>query len=511
VTDSPNITPDSLQAEICRRSFYEFEKRFWHVVIETEPVWNWHIRTLCEELQIVAERVFKGEEKEYDLLINVPPGSTKSTTASIMFPAWCWCRMSSIRTISGSYTHELALSLGRKSRLVIKSELYQRLFGAGVPGPGKGHKDQRVILRDDQDTKTFYETIQGGDRHCVGSEGDIGGFHGHFIIVDDPINPNEVHSPAALRKVNRWMNESLFSRKVDKKVSVIILIMQRLHEEDPAGAMMEMSRLHPDQIKLRHICLPAEESDRVKPKRLRLKYTKDKDGHSLLDPVRINYSVLQEWRIKLGPFGYSGQIEQWPVPPEGGMFKVDRIQIGAPPPVLKFHRICRYWDKAGSEMGQGAETAGVKMGEYMEWAGGKVSVRLFWILDAIHGRWDSGERERIIRQTAEADGKNVIICVEQEPGSGGKESAQGTVRNLAGYTIGKDKVTGDKILRADPFSVQVNEGNVRALQGALWWPYLRDQLSLFPMAKLKDGVDAASGAFAVLTNKVRVGALFGKR
>ena len=76
-----------------------------------------------------------------------------------------------------------------------------------------------------------------------------------------------------------------------------------------------------------------------------------------------------------------------------------------------------------------------------------------------------------------------------------------------GYTIGKDKVTGNKMLRADPFSIQVNNGNVRAAQGPEWWAATRDQLSLFPFGSLKDIVDAASGAFAVLTNKVQVGTL----
>ena len=491
------LTPESLQAEICRRSFYQFVQRFWHVVISEDPVWNWHIKVICDELQAVAERVFKGLPKLYDLVINVPPSSTKSTLCSIMFPVWCWTRDASIRTIGGSYTDLLALDLSRKGRLIVKSDLYRRLF-------------PEVQLRDDQDTKTYYETTEGGDRHSVGSEGDIGGFHAHFLIIDDPINPGEVHSPASLRKVNRWLTETVFSRKVDKNVSVIIIIMQRLHEEDPSGMMLAEAKAHPDKIRVRHICLPGEESDRVTPKRLRLKYQKDAEGHSPLDLVRAPWDVLQEARIRLGPFGYSGQIEQWPVPPEGGMFKVAKIQVGIPPPMMKFRRIVRYWDKAGTEAGLGAETAGVKMGEYVEIVGGKLMVRHFWILDVIHGRWDSGERERIIRQTADIDGRGVVVCVEQEPGSGGLESAQGTVRNLAGFTVGKDKVTGSKELRADPFSVQVNEGNVRVKEGLMEWPAMRDQLALFPFARLKDIVDAASGAFAVLANRVRVGALGGR-
>jgi len=331
VAKTPNVglSEDDLLRSICRESFYQFVKTFWSTIISEEPVWNWHIKVLCDEVQLVAERVFRGEPKLYDLVINVPPSSTKSTIVSIMFPVWCWTRAAYIRTIGASYTDLLALDLSRKGRLIVKSELYQRLFPA-------------VQLRDDQDTKTYYETTEGGDRHSVGSEGDIDGFHAHFLLVDDPINPGDVHSAAALRKVNRWLKETLFSRKVDKQVSVVIIIMQRLHEEDPSGMMLAEAKAHPDKIKVRHICLPGEESDRVSPKRYRLKYQKDAQGNSLLDLVRAPRAVLEEARIRLGPFGYSGQIEQWPVPPEGGMFKVAKIQVGIPPPLMKFRRIVRY-------------------------------------------------------------------------------------------------------------------------------------------------------------------------
>lgn len=502
-----SISEGSLEAEICRRDFKQFVRRFWHIIIAEEMVWNWHMGVLCDELQTAAERVFKGQPKLYDLIINVPPGSTKSTIVSIMFPAWCWTRMPSIRTISGSYTDALALDLSRKARIIIKCEKYQQLFGEFAPEPKKGEKDQRVILRDDQDTKTFYETIQGGDRHAISAGADITGFHGHFILVDDPINPKEVKSVAEMKTVSSWMKETLPSRKVDKLIAVTVLIMQRLHEEDPTGAMLELHKAHPEKVPIRHICLPAEESERVRPWRLTAKYTKDEKGHSMLDLARIPKGVCETFKAINGPFAYSGQFEQWPVPPEGGMFKVSMIKLGTPPARKSFWMIVRYWDKAGGEDLGSAETSGTLMAEYREMVGVKYKIREFWVLDVIHGRWDSGERERIIRQTAEADGRDVIVCVEQEPGSGGKESAQDTVRSLAGFVVGKDKVTGNKILRADPFSVQVNQGNVRVKLGAAWWDDYRNQLMMFPFGKLKDMVDSGSGAFAVLTNRVKVGAL----
>ena len=126
---------NDIAASICRDSFFEFVKEFWSTVIVAEPVFNWHIKYLCDELQTVAERVFRGEAKEYDLIINVSPGSTKSTIASIMFPAWNWTRMAHARHICGSFTEALAHDLSVKSRTVIGSEKYQDLFPEIVMWP----------------------------------------------------------------------------------------------------------------------------------------------------------------------------------------------------------------------------------------------------------------------------------------------------------------------------------------------------------------------------------------
>ena len=120
--------------------------------------------------------------------------------------------------------------------------------------------------------------------------------------------------------------------------------------------------------------------------------------------------------------------------------------------------------------------------------------------DLKRGQWRADERERIIAQTAEADGYNVHIMVEQEPGSGGKESAEGTIRGLAGYIIQKDRPTGNKEFRADPLSVQVNSGNIR-LRVAMWNKEYTEEFSMFPNSTYKDQVDATSGAFNYLVMK----------
>lgn len=490
------LTRQAVQAEICKRSFYHFLKRHWSLAVSAEPIWNWHIKYICDEAQIACERVFAGLPVEYDLLINVPPGSTKSTIISIMLPAWCWTRMERMRIIGTSHNKDLALDLARKSRGVVKSEQYIDLFD--------------IALKHDQDTKTYFENEAGGDRHAVGTDGSIIGFHGDLILVDDPVNPKGARSELEIKGVNIALNEGIFTRKTDKRTALIIMVMQRLAETDPSAEMLRRSLEGTEgAAPVKHICLPADlRTGRtfVKPQRLVHKYVDD-----LLDPIRMPRDVLKKEKLRLGEYGYAGQYDQNPVPAEGGMFKTDRIRCDRPtPPRSAFKRVARYWDKAGTE-GDGAYTAGVLMALHdIKDAQGKVVETNIWILDVIRFQEESATRERIIRQTAEMDGKNVFIGVEQEPGSGGKDSVNATIRStLFGFSVVGDKVTGDKAVRADPFSVQVNNGNCYVKPGAEWWPAFRDEMKLFPVGRYRDQTDAASGCFSLLTNRLTVGALGG--
>src|SRR4051812_4108312 len=103
------INERKLRRAILKKSFYEFFKFFWPTIVAEDLVLNWHIQYLCQELQLVAERVFTGQPKLYDLVINISPGSSKSTIISQVFPAWCWTRMPSLRYIGGSYSYDLAM------------------------------------------------------------------------------------------------------------------------------------------------------------------------------------------------------------------------------------------------------------------------------------------------------------------------------------------------------------------------------------------------------------------
>lgn len=154
----------------------------------------------------------------------------------------------------------------------------------------------------------------------------------------------------------------------------------------------------------------------------------------------------------------------------------------------------RYWDKAGTVSEDAAFTSGVLMHHMLD---GR-----FVVSHVCRGKWGSLEREENIRQWARRDLEllkgNYEVGVEQEPGSGGKESAESTIRNLAGFRCFADKVTGSKEVRAEPFAAQVQNGNVWLVAGGWYYAYL-DELESFPQGKWMDQVDASSGAFNHMT------------
>jgi len=162
---------------------------------------------------------------------------------------------------------------------------------------------------------------------------------------------------------------------------------------------------------------------------------------------------------------------------------VDAVPVGA-------QRV-RYGDKAATkdktEKGnpRGARSASVRMARHNG---------IYYVEHAHAARMNVAEREALWRSLAETDPEGTVQWVEQEPGSGGKESAEATIRNLAGFSVYADRVTGDKLLRSQPLAAQAYAGNVKLVRGP-WNAEFLDELHAFPKGARKDSVDAASGAF----------------
>lgn len=289
----------AVQADECRQSFYYFLQTFWNVIIPEIPVFNWHIKYLCDELQKLSYYIVNRQSKPYDIIINIPPGSTKSTIVTIMWHPWLWTQDARLRVISNSYSGDLSLEHASKSKDIITSDLYKLLF-------------PEIQIRHDKSGKGSYENTKGGARYSTSTGGTITGKHAHIILNDDPVNPKQAESDSLRLQANEH-TKTLSSRKVDKKNTPMVTIMQRLHDDDVTGYLLKKKG-----DKIRHICLPAEVSDRVNPPELKERYI---DG--LLDPVRIDREVIAEAKIDLGSRQFAGQYEQAPSVEGGNIIKAD--------------------------------------------------------------------------------------------------------------------------------------------------------------------------------------------
>lgn len=218
-----------------------------------------------------------------------------------MYIAWCWTIDPTQRFICGSYAQTIARKDAAFTQMIINSDKYQRYFPS---------------IKLTKDAVDLIRNTNNGERYATSSGSGITGIHAHQIIIDDPLNPKESSSEVERRTANDWFDTTLPTRKVDKKITPTIIVMQRLHEDDPTGHILSKG------LPVKHICLPAELSDNVTPDEVRDNYT-----NGLLDTIRLDKQVLDEMRKTLGSYGYSGQFEQRPAPQEGGLIKRDFFQI----------------------------------------------------------------------------------------------------------------------------------------------------------------------------------------
>ena len=452
--------------DLCRLDYFQFVKTFWPYVSTEKLQINWHIPYLCKEIQYHSERVFNGLPKENDLVVNISPGTSKSTIFTTLFLPWAWTRMPGFRYIGTSFAEDLAFELTVKSRRVVLSPLYQKLF-------------PEIELRDDLNNKSLWSNTLGGDRYAAGTGGNITGRHAHCIGIDDPLDPKGGRSKAKIEEAAKYIKETLPSRKVSKEISWTYMVMQRIAVGDPTAIFLENF----PGVKL--ICLPGEETDNIHPPELREHYV---DG--LFDPVRLSRRVLLSLKAELGEYGYCGQILQQPIPVGGGAIKTDRIQLHmAPPPDKAFRKIVRFWDKAALA-DSGDWTVGAKLGILPDGT--------IWILGITRGQWSTDTREDMIKVTGHLDGKHVKIGMEQEPGSSGIDAVKESIKRLHGFNVTAVKSTGNKLLRMDTFATQINVGNVHtALSGKILEDYLKE-LRYFPDGSNDDQCDASSGAYTML-------------
>lgn len=452
-----------------------FVRRAWHVIEPGQPYKHgWHVDAVCEHLEAAT----RGEITR--LLINIPPGTMKSTLVSVFWPAWEWgpMNMPHIRFIGASHEQGLAVRDTLKMRRLVTSDWFKERWPIGLTG--------------DQNQKTYYENTKTGFRQACAVES-MTGRRGDRVAWDDPHSVEAALSDLKRESALRVFQETLPTRLNNPDSSIIAIVMQRLHEYDVSGLILE------NDFGYEHLCLPMEfEVENRCVTSIGFKDPRTEEGE-LLFPERFPRDVVERDKKVMGSFAVAGQFQQRPAPRGGGFFDWQKVDIvDSHPRIVKS---IRYWDKAGTE-GGGAYTAGVKMGLGED--------GIYYVQNVTRGQWGSTKREASIKAVASQDGIGTHVWIEQEPGSGGKESAESTIRNLAGFTIKSERPTGDKAVRAEPFAVQVEAGNVKLVRGD-WNDDFINEMKTFPVGKYKDQIDASSGAFNKLAIPSAIGLMIPKR
>lgn len=476
-----------------------FMREAWHVLEpRTHFAEGWVNRAICSHLEAITFGRFLALGLPNKVKFNVPPGMTKSLTISVMWNAWEWgpCGMPFLRHLSTSYVDDWVIRDTDKTRKLITSEWYQGLWGEkafGADAHGDCHR--RVVLTRSASDK--FENTAGGSRVGVTFNKLTGG-RGDRLTIDDPLSVAQSKSDADREYAKFIMRESVPSRLNDPVRSATALIMQRVHEEDPSGVWEKVGVPHVSVI------LPMRfELDRrcqtpifVDPREV--------EGE-LLHPERFPLATVDVLEKEMTPYAVSGQHQQRPVPRSGGMFKRHwfKPRRDLPPG----YRWVRHWDLADTEETYGADppyTAGVLLGAPAGGGGPYV------IGDVYRLRQEAAEVRKAVRMIGEADrirlgalGGTYEVQVPQDPGSAGKTVARDMItKTLDGFIAYKLIETGSKIDRAEPMSVQAENGNVEIMSGA-WTEAFLDEACLFPGTKFKDQVDALSGAYDRLQKPMR--------
>jgi predicted phage terminase large subunit-like protein len=455
-----SINESALRA-LCQKSFFDFVKTFWPAVVNEDPVWNWHIEYLCYVLQGVGERVKERLPKEHDyIVINVPPGSSKSTIATIMYPMWCWCIDPTQRFICASYAEDIALDLANKSKRILDSALFKRLF-------------PDVVLK--REALSHLENSVGGERYTAATGSAVTGKHAHQILIDDPLNPKKAASEQELKIAEDFVFQTMSSRKVDKKVTTTIIIMQRLHELDTTGLVL---RKEAEGLKVKHICLPGEISDLVKPEGLKKMYKR-----GLFDPVRLSQESLAEMRVQLGSYGYSGQVMQNPTPEGGGIMKVDWFEV-IDDPVPRNVTINFRIDPAYTEKRKNDPTG--LMAYYIHRG-------CLYIINFSAAYKEFPALVEFIPQYCAKHGATMRSRVRVEPKASGMSIVQ-TLKSVKGLNILASRPPkDDKITRANAAAPSCESGKVKLHRGS-WNSAFLHEVCTFPNAAHDEAVDLLCAA-----------------
>jgi predicted phage terminase large subunit-like protein len=441
-----------------RNDFYTFMQRaFLELNPRSSFLDNWHIEHVASKLEACR----RGEITR--LIINVPPRSLKSHAAAVAFPAFIFGHNPSAQIICASYAQDLANKHSLDCRTLMNSERYRSLF----PTRLAPHKQSAQELG----------TTQNGFRLATSVGGTLTGRGADFIIIDDPLKPDEALSESLRKSVNEWYDNTLYSRLNDKRTGCIIIIMQRLHEDDLVGHVLEQEHWE-------HVRLPAiAEEDEAHTIRspYRTWVARRKTGEAL-HPEREPLPVLEQLRRTLGEYNFAGQYQQSPAPQGGGMVKLEwfkRYVSGEQP--AKFDMIIQSWDTANKS------TELSDFSVCTTW--GRKDKRLY-LLHVLRKRMDYPELKRAVWQQYGIYQPDYILIEDKASGT---QLIQELISDGM-YGVTEYKPGMEKIMRMHSVTNTIEHGRVYVPTEADWLPAYLQELTTFPACKHDDQADSTSQA-----------------
>lgn len=432
---------------------------------------GWWQREVAAQLQLFYEQWRQGLRPK--LVLQSPPQHGKSKQI-VDFISWVCGKHPDSATIYASYSDRLSTRANLNLQRIIDGPTFRRVFPETMLAePGAARYGLRYL----RNLEILEFVGQSGSFRNTTVLGGVTGEMLNLGVVDDPIKGRAEASSEQIRnKTWGWFTDDFFTRFSDD--AALLMILTRWHVDDPVGRLKQE---FPEVQLLRYPAL-AEEDELYRDK-----------GEALFPELKSKEFLLERKRL-LTQAGWESIYQQNPIIVGGGFFPIDKFSfVDKQPAKDSVVSSVRYWDKAGTEDG-GAYSAGVLIEETKD--------HNFVVSNVVRGQWGAMRREERIKQTAIMDNADryVKIWVEREPGSGGKESAENTIRNLRGFTADWDLVTGSKEVRAEPYAAQVQAGNVSLVKGE-WNRDFISEHELFPNGKYKDQVDAAGGGFLKLVGR----------
>jgi predicted phage terminase large subunit-like protein len=419
---------------------------------------NWHI----EAIAFALTRVLEGNIKR--LIITVPPRSLKSICASVAFPAFVLGHDPTRRIICVSYAEGLARKHANDCRAIMRSTMYNRLF-----------PDTRISLA--KDTELEFATTLGGNRLSTSVGGTLTGRGGNLIIIDDPLKPQDAYSEAARESTKQWYANTLLSRLDDKVNDAIIVVMQRLHPDDPVGHLLE-------QDGWTHLNLPAiAETEYQIPIGPALWHRRQPGD--VLHPEREPRAVLDAFKRSMGSLDFAAQYQQEPVAEGGNLIKWKWFSFYDDPPARQAgDRIIISWDTAMSSKELSSYSACVVL---------QIKGETAYVLDVIRERLEYPDLKRkviaVYRNWRNACSRCELVI--ENKGSGMSLIQELKRENIHAIAVDPE---GDKAMRMNAQTARIEAGSVFLPSRAGWLDDFRREILAFPAGRYTDQVDAFSQA-----------------